>query len=119
MANANIQAVNWCNTKVRPMADLLYSCYLSAKSFKSLADAQAIYGASNPIPNDATVIADGAATDGRPLATDAQATNIYTRCAEFIQWMENGLVASPFGATVTDFTLNTVAGVQVNGKAVI
>lgn len=112
MANTNPQAITFSNTRIRPMADLLYSAYLSAKSIVAQWNAQSV---STVIPNDTIIIGDGAAIDGRAQITDAQATNIITRCNEFINWMEQGLVASPFTGTVSNATLNTVVGVQVNG----
>lgn len=116
MANTNPQAITFSNAKIRPMADLIYTAYETAKSVVEQWNAQNV---SAVIPNDTTIIADGSATDGRAQITDAQATNIITRCQELIQWMENGLVASPFNASVTNATLNTVAAVQVNGKAIL
>lgn len=114
MANTNAQAIAFANAKIRPMADELYSCYLSAKKINDLWLSQSV---ATVIPNDATLISDGAAVDGRPQMTDAQATAIITRCQEMISWFENGLVASPFLGTTTKATLNTVTGVQVNGQA--
>lgn len=114
MANTNPQAVAFSNTKIRPMADLLYSTYLTAKSVLEQWNSQNVAAV---IPNDAVVIGDGAAIDGRAQITDAQATAIITRIQEMINWMEQGLVASPFTGAVTNATLNTVAGVQVNGIA--
>lgn len=114
MANSNPQAITFTNTRARPMADMLYSAYLSAKSFVTQWNADNVAAV---IPNDATIIADGAATDGRAQVTDAQVTAIVTRCQELINWMEQGLVASPFTGTVSNATLNTVAGVQVNGAS--
>jgi deoxycytidylate deaminase len=114
MANTNAQAIAFSNTRIRPMADQLYSTYLSAKKLASEWNAQSV---STVIPNDSTVISDGAATDGRPQITDAQATNIVTRCNEMISWMENGLVASPFGTSATLATLNTIVAAEVNGTS--
>lgn len=114
MANTNAQAVTFSNTRIRPMADLLATTYLTAKSVVNQWNAQLV---SSVIPNDSVVISDGAAQDGRAQITDAQATAIITRCQELISWMENGLVASPFLGTSTLATLNTVMAVEVNGRA--
>jgi hypothetical protein len=114
MANTNVQAIAFSNTRIRPMADLLSCAYHSAKKLVNEWNAQ---GVATVIPNDATVISDGAATDGRAPITDAQATAIVTRCNELISWMEQGLVATPFLVPVTNATLNTVSLVQVNGQA--
>jgi hypothetical protein len=114
MANANVQAINFVNNRIRPMADELWTCYFTAKSLIAQWNAQSV---SLVIPNDAVVISDGAATDGRAQITDAQATAIVTRCQEFISWMEQGLVGVPFLVPVTNATLNTVGAVRVNGAA--
>lgn len=113
MANSNPQAVLFANTQIRPMADLIASAYLSAKKIVDAWNSQAL---SSVIPNDANLIVDGSAVDGRPPMTDAQATNIITRSMELISWLENGLVASPFNASATLATLNTVMAVEVNGQ---
>lgn len=113
MANTNIQAITFSNQKIRPMADLLYSAYLTAKAVVQAWNTQSVAAV---IPNDSTVIADGSATDGRQPITDAQATSVITRSMELISWMENGLVASPFNASATLATLGTVTAVEVNGK---
>ena len=114
MANTNVQAIVFSNGNIRPMADLIMSAYLSAKKLVEIWDAQSV---STVIPNDSTIIADGAANDGRAQITDAQATAIVTRCEELISWLENGLIASPFNTgTASLSTLGTVASVQVNGQ---
>ncbi len=110
MANTNAQAVAFSNQKIRPMSDLIYSAYLSAKSVLAQWNAQ---GVASVIPNDSTVIADGSATDGRAPITDAQATAIITRATEFINWMERGTLDT--SGTQNNATLNTVAAVSVNG----
>ncbi len=112
MANTNVQAIQFSNSQIRPMADLLASTYLSAKKLVNNWNGQNVAAV---IPNDSTVLADGAATDGRAPITDAQATAIITRATEFISWMENGLVASPFNGTASLATLGTVNSVAVNG----
>lgn len=112
MANSNPQAVAFANQKIRPMADLLYTAYYTAKSVLAQWNAQNVAAV---IPNDATIIADGAATDGRAQITDAQATNVITRCQDLINWMEGAnTIAAGNGSLAV---LNTVALVQVNGKA--
>ncbi len=114
MANVNVQAVAFANQKIRPMADLMYSAYLSAKSVVQEWNSQSV---SAVIPNDSTVISDGAASDGRAPITNAQATSIITRAQELISWMENGLVAVPFNVSANLATLGTVTAVQVNGRS--
>lgn len=112
MANTNAQAVAFVNTRIRPMADLIFTGYETAKSLVSQWNSQSV---ATAIPNDSTVIADGAAADGRAPITDAQATNIVTRCMEFINWMERGTLDT--SGTLNNATLNTVAAVEVNGAA--
>lgn len=113
MANTNVQAVTFANTRVRPMADELYRCYLMAKSLLSQWNSQNVAAV---IPNDATLIADGAATDGRPPMTDAQATTIVTRCQDIVNWMEGSTAIAAGDGTKA--VLNTVAAVEVNGGAI-
>lgn len=108
--NTSPQAISFSNTRIRVMADLLGSTYLSAKKLVAEWNAQ---GMATAIPNDATVIDDGASADGRPPLTNAGATAIVTRCNELINWMETGSIS---GGAVTDATLGTVVAVSVNGK---
>ena len=109
MANTNAQAISFSNTRIRPMSDLLYSTYLSAKKLTAEWNAQSV---ATVIPNDSTIIADGSATDGRPQITDAQATNIVTRCNEIITWYEGtGTLSATTGRDTT------ILAVEVNGRA--
>jgi len=112
MANSNPQAVAFANQKIRPMADLLYSAYETARSVLQQWNSQSV---SSVIPNDSTVIADGAATDGRPPMTNAQATNIITRCTDIINWMEGSAAISAGDGSKA--VLGTVSAVEVNGIA--
>lgn len=111
--NTNIQAIAFSNQEIRPMANVIYSAYLSAKKIVDNWNGQSI---SVVIPNDANILGDGAANDGRPIITDSQATTIITRCNELVSWMENGLVASPFGTTSNLAYLNTIVVVANNGQ---
>lgn len=113
--NQNVQAVLWANTYVRPLADQLYSTYLTCKKFKQMADAQQIFGAAKPIPNDATLLGDGSAVDGRPPMTDAQATNLYNRAVDVINWYEGSAAISTSDGSFS--VGNTVTNVSVNGSA--
>jgi hypothetical protein len=110
--NNNAQAVAFSNTRIRPMSDLLYSAYLSAKKLVQEWNSQNV---SAVIPNDATIIGDGATTDGRPQITDSQATTIVTRCQDLINWMEGSqAIAAGDG---TKAVLNTVTACEVNGDS--
>lgn len=113
MANTNPQAVSFANGRARPMADLFESCYLAAKKLVGEWNAQ---GLSSVIPNDATVIADGASTDGRPLAKDSDVVNIVTRCQDYISWYEGGSSPTVTGAG-TFGVANTVRAIEVNGHS--
>ncbi len=94
------------------MADLLAQTYNTAKSIIDQWNNQAV---STVIPNDSTVIADGAATDGRPQVTDAQVTTIITRCIELVSWMEQDSLNGT--GTNNKAILGTVLAVAVNGGA--
>jgi hypothetical protein len=113
MANVNPQAVSWANTRARVLADLLESAYLSCKKYKAEWDAQ---GLSAVIPNDATLVADGSAVDGRPPCKNSTCNDLYTRATDFITWYEGGS-----GPTVTGGgtfgVANTVRAIEVNGRS--
>lgn len=112
MPNSNPQAVAFANGRIRPMADLLYTAYQTAKSVVQQWNSQNVAAV---IPNDSTVIADGSATDGRAQITDAQATTIITRCTDLINWMEGSVAISAGDGSKA--VLGTVAAVEVNGRA--
>src|SRR5438105_15069051 len=95
MANTNAQAIAWSNTRARRMADLLESCYQAAKKLVGEWNAQNL---SAVIPNDANIIEDGAATDGRPLCKDSDVNNIVTRAQDYRPWYEGGSSPTVTGA---------------------
>jgi hypothetical protein len=98
LTNADITFIN---TYVRPMADHMGKEYLLAKRLVSTWNAR---GGATAIPNDATVVADGAPGDGRPPITNAQVNTIITRATERI---------TDYEAT-SNAKLNTVLVVAVN-----
>lgn len=100
----NVQAVAFCNQKVRKMADLLSAAYYSAITINDEWNAT---GMSGLIPNTADPVIDGSATDGRSPITGAKATSIIVRAQELIADMEANSNAK----------LNTVLQVRVNGGA--
>ena len=104
MANTNPTAIAFSNDKARVMADCMATSYYTAKSIVNEWNANSI---SSIIPNDSTLIADCAATDGRNQVTGAQITNIITRAMEIIADYEAS----------SDAKLNTVQQVKVNGQA--
>lgn len=97
----NPEAVRFCNEKVRVAADKLASAYTFAKQVQAEWFANSM---ASLIPNDASPIIDGSATDGRHPITGADATNIITRCGDLITDYEAN----------TNAKLNTVLGVAVN-----
>lgn len=102
MAIDNVQAVRFCNEKVRPLADELARAYFRAKAVA------AEWYANNMgaiIPVDGGLVVDGSATDGRPPITGNDATNIIVRATELIADYEAS----------TNAKLNTIMKVQVNG----
>jgi peptidoglycan hydrolase-like protein with peptidoglycan-binding domain len=95
-------AISFCNTKVRPTADVMLQMYWTAKSIIATWNALTMSG---KIPNDASVIVDGAATDGRNIINGIQATAIITQATNFVATFEAG------GNAV----LNVITQVAVNG----
>lgn len=104
MPNSNVQAIAFANTKARVYADARAQSYMTAKALVNFWNANSVSGV---IPNDATQIADGAATDGRQIVTNAQITSIVTRAQEEV---------ADFEAT-SSAKLNTILAVAVNGAS--
>jgi hypothetical protein len=97
----NVQAVKFCNEKVRPAADALGQAYETLRRLKMEWDATLM---ANLIPNDTTVIADGADTDGRKPITGQMVYNILNRGFEYMTDQEANFNAK----------LNTIKQVTVN-----
>ncbi len=112
MANTNPQAVAFANTKVRPLADELRRCYLTCKAFVQLWNSQ---GLAALIPNDATVISDGAATDGRAPITDAQVNVLFGHASNLIAYFEGASAAPTNNGSMQNF--NQVNAIAVNGPS--
>ena len=74
-------AITFCNQEVRPYADAEAQAYWTAKKLLNNWNSLAM---SAKIPNDASLIVDGSATDGRNAVTGAQITNVITRAQEKI-----------------------------------
>jgi len=83
----NPQAVKFCNERVRVAADRFGQLYWWSKIVAQEWTAQGI-GAL--IPNDASVVMDGSATDGRPIITGADVNTLAARVAEFVALLEAG-----------------------------
>lgn len=77
----NPQAKKFANEKIRVAATDLAKAYYRAQQV--LAEWWAMGGA-NLIPNTSDTIIDGAAEDGRPIITGAQANNIINRISELV-----------------------------------
>ena len=88
MAVTDPSAIAFCNNYIRPGADKRAQDYYFAKSLNDVWNS----GLSALIPNDATVIADGAAPngtttaggDGRRLIKGSDVWLLATRCQEII-----------------------------------
>jgi len=97
----NVEAVKFCNEKIRVMADLLGQCYFTAKAI------QAEWNANNMgtlLPVAADVVVDGAAADGRHPITSND--------AQVVMGLINSFVADYEADTNTK--LNGVLNVAVN-----
>lgn len=104
MANSNPQAVAFDNNYARRMADIAVSYYLTCKRFLQVWDGQNIVAV---IPNDATVIADGADVDGRAPVTNGQVNILVANMRAFVTQFEAG----------ASIILNQTLQVHVNATA--
>ena len=98
----NVEAVRFCNEKVRVAADKLAQAYYFAAAVQQEWFANNLSALITNSAEDNVV--DGSASDGRHPITGADATNIITRCSELITDMEANSNAK----------LNTVLNVSVN-----
>jgi hypothetical protein len=78
-------ALSFVNTKIRPTADAMGMLYHTAKELVLEWNALSM---SAKIPNDASVIMDGAATDGRNVITGIMATAIVTEAMAVVAHYE-------------------------------
>lgn len=85
MANTNPQAIVTCDTKLRPLADRFGQLYNVCKALQAEGAAN---GWAALFPNDATVIGDSAATDGRPIITNADIFALIAIVTTFVNYME-------------------------------
>lgn len=100
----NPQAISFVNQKARPMADTMAQLYLTSKSIVAFWNANSV---SAVVPNDSTVILDGAATDGRQIVTGQAITAIVTEAMAVISHYEAS----------TNAVLNQIEAVAVNGQS--
>lgn len=84
MPNTNPQAILVANTKIRTLADRFGKTYNTCKMMQAEAIAEGWVGM---FPNDAEVIVDGAATDGRTVILNSDVSAFITYITTFInQW---------------------------------
>jgi hypothetical protein len=101
MSITDVGAIKFCNEMIRPSADDAARAYTKAKSLVNRWNA---LGMANTIPNDSTLIDDGASTDGRPQITGAQVWGIVLMAQSVVtQWEAN-----------SNQVLNCVMSVAVN-----
>lgn len=102
--NENPQAIYFSNNKIRPLADLYYSVYLTAQTVLEQWNSQNM---PKFIPVDGELIDDGAGKDGRPTMSDQQINDFIAVLQDFIKYhQDNG-------------SISKVSSIQVNafGKA--
>lgn len=85
MPNTSPQAILVANTKLRPLADQFGQLYNQCKALQAEAQAE---GWSAMFPNDAEVIADGAASDGRTIIANADIFTLIGVVTSFLSYME-------------------------------
>lgn len=78
-SSSNAQAIAFVNNMARRYADAEAQAYNTAVALNAFWNANSV---SAVVPNDATIILDGAATDGRQIVTGVGTTNIVTRAQE-------------------------------------
>ena len=105
MAVADTNAINYSNTRIRALADRLAQAYNLAQAIIQEGTAKGIIAGATPsIPNDATLISDGAVQDGR---TQIAGADVYATVAIAQQIITN------FQAT-SNVKLNQILKVAVN-----
>lgn len=89
MAVTDTNAIRFCNTRIRPLADRLAQAYTLAKEIINEGTAQGLTAGGTPtIPNDTTLISDGAVLDGRPQIQGADIYNVIALAQTLITAME-------------------------------
>lgn len=86
MAITNPQAVNFCNSRIRVIADTLARTYYDCLALQNDWNAQ---GVADVLTNTSDVVDDGAAVDGRAPVTGAAAVNVVNRAIEFVADIES------------------------------
>lgn len=87
MPNTNPQAISFANQKGRPNADVILSAIETAREFD--ADYTALSG-DTLFPNDAELIEDGSAADGRPRVQNQEMRAMRNLCQSLLTWAATG-----------------------------
>lgn len=107
--------VRFANEKIRVSADQWSQSYWTAKSLLAQAASQ---GISASIPNDSTIIDDGADVDGRPVMTGQVAHAILQVAAVVVHFVESAPVDPVTGVpTGAPPPLAAIMACAVNGAA--
>lgn len=102
MAVKDVQAVTFCNEKVRRAADRLAQAYYFGKIVLNEWNAQNYGGTTIPI--DGGTVEDGSVTDGRPVITGNDVHGLIARISALVTDLEAS----------TNAKLNTVIKVAVH-----
>lgn len=102
--NQNPQALFFSNNKIRPLADMYYSLYLTAIAILEQWNSQNM---PKVIPMDNEIIDDGAGKDGRPLITDQQINDFISVLQDLVKYHQD------------NNNIGKISSIQVNatGKA--
>lgn len=106
MPNSNPQAVAFANNYARKGADEIVTAYLSMKRLLQVWTGQSVI---TVIPNDANVIVDGSATDGRAPITNAQVNVLIANATTLVAAFEAS----------ANLILNQTLQVAVNSNSVL
>ena len=93
MPNTDPQVIAFANTRVRPMADRMFSLYLESQAFLAEYTAGDI-GTQIDTAGAGEILVDGSAVDGRTEITGGDIYNLVGAVQEFIDFVENGAVTT-------------------------
>lgn len=91
MPNTNPQAVRIANEKIRPAADAMGGLYNLMKAYQAEAAAE---NWTALFPNDAELIVDGSATDGRTPITNGDVAAFMAMVGTYLTYMEQSANAN-------------------------
>lgn len=104
----NVEAVRFCNEKVRPIADRLAQFYYAAKAVSQEWTANPDL-ATLIAYNNADLVVDGSAMDGRHPVSGVEANNLMTRLMEIVADMDaNGGAKLNTVLSVATHSFNTL-----------